>query len=66
MNFSRYVIKQDICRICGACEQVCTEQAIVVGADKKIHIDDTRCNRCGYCVEACKLRAIVKRVGIYR
>ncbi len=65
MKLTRFRIKQDICRICGKCEQACEENAIITNANKTVEIDYKRCNRCGRCLEACKLRAITKEVGLF-
>lgn len=54
----RYLINEDVCKVCGACFKVCPHNAIT-GEKKKFYaIIDTRCRKCGLCKEACRYDAI--------
>lgn len=50
-----YKISDD-CISCGACADVCPEQAIVEG-DGKFEIDPKKCKECGACADVCPMGA---------
>ncbi|MGI5964867.1 MAG: DUF362 domain-containing protein [Candidatus Methanomethylophilaceae archaeon] len=50
-------IIEDNCTACGACEEVCPQDAIVV--DDVAVIDQDACVDCGACVDECPSDAIV-------
>jgi NADH:ubiquinone oxidoreductase subunit F (NADH-binding)/NAD-dependent dihydropyrimidine dehydrogenase PreA subunit len=53
-----YLIAEDKCTGCGACQRVCPSDAIS-GEKKKPHkIDKTKCIKCGSCYETCNFEAI--------
>ncbi len=62
MHLRSYLIKQNICRQCGACMKACPQQAISVDSKKHYAIDPSLCDRCGTCVDACRFRAIAKKL----
>lgn len=54
-----YIISSD-CMVCGVCEYMCPEVAILE-ANRQFVIDKHKCNDCGVCVPYCSARAIVHR-----
>lgn len=48
----------DECVGCGACEDVCPENAITI--DDVAVIDDGKCVDCGACIDECPASAIVE------
>jgi dihydroorotate dehydrogenase (NAD+) catalytic subunit len=50
-------IDYDLCNLCLLCERSCIHQAIHF-ADKKFHLDKTRCVRCGLCCSLCPKGAL--------
>lgn len=55
-------IKEDLCRVCGACAEVCPPQAISL-RDNKIRIDYRKCIRCYCCQEVCPEGAVRLQEG---
>lgn len=51
------VIDPDECISCGACSEVCTEDAISEGEDS-YQIDSEKCIDCGLCEDECPVDAI--------
>lgn len=48
-----------LCVECGECVKNCPQNAItMVGGDKKISIDRSKCDVCGICVKSCNRRAL--------
>jgi aryl-alcohol dehydrogenase-like predicted oxidoreductase/NAD-dependent dihydropyrimidine dehydrogenase PreA subunit len=41
------------CKGCGSCIEVCPQNAISLGSDKKAKVDEAKCLLCGYCASAC-------------
>jgi ferredoxin len=50
-------INQEVCEGCGACVDVCPENAITMVDDKAV-VDAAKCTECGLCVDACPMEAI--------
>ena len=48
-NINRQLIIQDWCLGCGKCVERCTQGALIIGDDKKAHVDEDMCILCGYC-----------------
>lgn len=44
------------CTACGACEDVCPEEAITI--EDVAVIDDDKCIECGLCIDECPVDAI--------
>lgn len=65
MRFSRYEIRPDLCRACGACAKVCPKAAIDQDDERRFVIIQERCDGCGTCAGSCKLRSVVKRKGLF-
>ncbi|WP_026895550.1 NADH-quinone oxidoreductase subunit NuoF [Clostridiisalibacter paucivorans] len=56
-----YYIKEDECKGCTLCSQVCPSNAIS-GERKKPHvIDKEKCIKCGACIEKCPFGAIARK-----
>jgi len=49
----------DNCIACGACLEVCTQDALVEGQIYQINY--TACDRCGACIDICPAGAIVEK-----
>jgi len=48
-----------LCKECGQCAANCPTKAItMIGGDKKLHIDNSKCIVCGTCVKTCIYRAL--------
>jgi len=50
-------VKQELCRGCGICMQVCPNDAIYL-ENRKAIIDQSKCSSCQLCINACPLGAI--------
>ena len=46
------------CIHCGVCLSVCPVEALSVGGDGQIHIDQGKCTRCGLCADNCFAEAV--------
>ena len=53
-----YKIDKSKCAGCGACINICPNQAITIGEDGKASIDKEKCRQCGKCIEICPFNAI--------
>ncbi|MDF7801182.1 4Fe-4S binding protein [Pontiellaceae bacterium B1224] len=51
-------VNTEDCTGCGACVDVCPEEAIRIGGDGKAVVDPAKCTECGLCVDACPVEAI--------
>ena len=60
----KYIILEERCKKCGACMEVCFEDAIVRTAKEVCEIDQAACTQCGVCLEACQVNAIKKKFSI--
>lgn len=61
------VATTEACTACGACEDACRDEAIVVDAEAPGPVlDMTRCMRCGKCVEVCPTGTLAKERCGYR
>lgn len=58
VNNPQYNVDKSACNSCGACVNICPQDAIEIGADGKMIIDQTKCNQCGNCIEVCPQDAI--------
>ena len=52
------VVDPDACDGCGICQETCRFDAVVVGADGKCRIEESRCEGCKACVVLCPRKAI--------
>lgn len=50
-------IFEDNCTGCRICEKYCAQHAVVVGQDKKAHIDYIKCTGCGQCIAVCQFNS---------
>ncbi|HLP71279.1 MAG TPA: DUF362 domain-containing protein [Bacteroidales bacterium] len=50
-------IFEENCTGCRICERSCAHQAVMVGDDRKAHIDYVRCIGCGQCIAVCQYDA---------
>ncbi|TDA68339.1 MAG: 4Fe-4S dicluster domain-containing protein [Clostridia bacterium] len=50
------IVNEDLCTGCGACAEVCPEEAITV--NDVAHVDPDKCLDCGICVDECANEAI--------
>ena len=50
-------VEDDLCNVCGVCESVCTEGAVVI-TDERAVIDRPRCRGCNLCVLKCPTGAL--------
>ncbi|MCL0094377.1 SLBB domain-containing protein [Dehalococcoidales bacterium] len=55
-----YRIINEACLLCGLCEEVC-EQKAVVSQRRRYYIDEDKCNRCGKCLQLCPAGCILYR-----
>ena len=53
-----FKVDKSICAGCGACVQICPQEAIKIGPDGKAVIDQKKCTKCGKCKDICPLNAI--------
>lgn len=59
MKKNRILFKRDLCKNCGACQEVCPVKIHKVGADGTHLIDRTKeCTGCRKCEEACYMKAL--------
>lgn len=60
VDVPKLIEKDEKCTNCGACVSLCPMRALGFSADKKVELDEARCNgiTCGLCVDACPVRAI--------
>jgi dissimilatory sulfite reductase (desulfoviridin) alpha/beta subunit len=60
-------VSAEQCSSCGACVDVCNEDAITLPADARTPVLDlTRCVACGQCVKACPTGALEQDASGYR
>jgi uncharacterized protein (DUF362 family)/NAD-dependent dihydropyrimidine dehydrogenase PreA subunit len=59
------IINRDLCKVCGACAEVCPPQAISL-SDKTVEIDYHQCIRCYCCQEVCPEGAVRLQEGWVR
>lgn len=64
IKFSKYYIRQELCKGCLVCLKICPQKAIIKNSDNKPEIIQEKCDGCGLCKERCKLRVIIKRFGL--
>jgi len=57
MDDQKAVVDADSCVACGACEDVCPEEAITVDEVAVVKVE--KCSGCGSCVDACPEECIV-------
>jgi ferredoxin len=53
-----YKVNEELCIGCGACIDVCPEEAISMNEEDIAHIDPETCERCGLCASICAQEAI--------
>ncbi len=61
LKYSKYVIIEDRCKNCGACLDVCFDNAIMRTEKEVCKINEMECTHCGNCLEACQVSAIKKK-----
>jgi len=54
----RYVVNDEICKMCGKCARVCPTGAIIWERKQPAKIDKAKCFKCGACFDACPFKAI--------
>ena len=64
MRFKKYVILEDRCKNCGACLEICPDDAIMRTDRDVCKIDESLCSYCGMCIEACQVQALKKTFSI--
>ncbi|MBW2368066.1 MAG: 4Fe-4S binding protein [Deltaproteobacteria bacterium] len=64
VKYCKYVIMEDRCKNCGACLEVCLDNAIKRSAEEVCEINEKLCTHCGLCMEACQVSAIKKKFSI--
>jgi len=57
-NFPELMVRDILCKGCGACVEVCPQGAITVRQEEGRRIDRGKCDRCFLCVEACQYQAL--------
>lgn len=57
------IINRDLCKVCGACAEVCPPKAISL-SKKKVEIDYHQCIRCYCCQEVCPEGAVRLQEGL--
>ncbi|UCF58026.1 MAG: 4Fe-4S binding protein [Deltaproteobacteria bacterium] len=63
MRFSKYVVLKDRCKNCGACLEVCPDDAIMRTERDVCEIDEDLCSFCGMCMEVCQVQAVKKALS---
>jgi uncharacterized protein (DUF362 family)/ferredoxin len=59
------IVNGDLCKVCGACAEVCPPQAIAL-SDRGVRIDYHKCIRCYCCQEVCPEGAVHLQEGWVR
>ena len=59
------IVNGDLCKVCGACAEVCPPQAIDL-SDRRVRIDYHKCIRCYCCQEVCPEGAVHLQEGWMR
>ncbi len=57
--FRKYLVKTDVCKMCGKCFKECPADAITWQRKQPAHIDKDKCIKCGNCYEVCPFHAIL-------
>jgi NADH-quinone oxidoreductase subunit F len=57
--FRRYMVKTDVCKMCGKCFKECPADAITWQRKQPAFIDKNKCIKCGNCYEVCPFHAIL-------
>ncbi len=57
--FRKYVVRADICKMCGKCSRECPADAIYWKRKAPAFIDREKCIKCGNCYEVCPFHAIL-------
>ncbi len=58
-SFRRYLVKTDICKMCGKCFKECPADAITWQRKEPAFINKDKCIKCGNCYEVCPFHAIL-------
>ena len=64
LRFSKYVILEDRCKNCGACLEVCPDNAITRTEGDVCEIDEDLCSFCGMGMEVCQVQAVKKALSV--
>ncbi len=57
-NFPELMVRDILCKSCGACVEACPQGAITISQKEGRHIDRGKCDRCFLCVETCPYQAL--------
>jgi NADH-quinone oxidoreductase subunit F len=57
--FRKYLVKTDVCKMCGKCFRECPADAITWQRKQPAFIDKDKCIKCGTCYEVCPFHAIL-------
>lgn len=57
--FRKYIVKSDVCKMCGKCFRECPAEAITWERKKPAFIDKNKCIKCGNCYDVCPFNAIL-------
>ena len=65
LGAERPKVSKEPCSACGACEEICKEEAIVLKGET-VRIDETRCLACGQCIGVCPTGTLISAEKGYR
>ncbi len=64
-GFLKFDVKEEICNLCGACIEVCEEEAIKIEENRLI-VENEKCVGCGACVRVCPTGALKENFKGYK
>lgn len=56
--FPELMVRDILCKGCGACVEVCPRGAITISQEEGRRIDRGKCDRCFLCLESCQYQAL--------
>jgi len=60
----KFKIDKSKCAGCGACVNICPNEAIKIGHDGKAEINKDKCLNCGKCKDICPFDAIIEIIKL--